>query len=55
MSTACSPSVSTGRTPGDPRPSTSLSSEDGAGWLTLFRGLSRVRLVTSDAHRRLVN
>ena len=35
------------------------SAEDGAGWLALFcglvaRGLSRVVLVTSDAHRGLV-
>ncbi len=35
------------------------SAEDGAGWLTFFRGLtarglSGVRLVTSDAHRGLV-
>ncbi|ABW10816.1 transposase mutator type [Parafrankia sp. EAN1pec] len=37
-----------------------VSSEDGAGWLAFFRGLvarglSGVRLVTSDAHRGLVN
>ncbi len=36
------------------------SSEDGAGWLAFFRdltarGLSGVRLVTSDAHRGLVD
>jgi transposase-like protein len=36
-----------------------VSSEDGAGWLAFFRGLvarglSGVRLVTSDAHRDLV-
>jgi transposase-like protein len=36
------------------------SGEDGAGWLAFFRGLvarglSGVQLVTSDAHRRLVN
>jgi transposase-like protein len=36
------------------------SSEDGAGWLAFFRdltarGLSGVKLVTSDAHRGLVN
>ena len=36
------------------------TSEDGAGWLAFFRdlaarGLSGVRLVTSDAHRGLVN
>ena len=35
------------------------SAEDGAGWLAFFRdltarGLSGVRLVTSDAHRGLV-
>ncbi|CAO5251592.1 transposase [Frankia sp. AgKG'84/4] len=37
-----------------------VSSEDGTGWLAFFRGLvarglSGVRLVTSDAHRGLVN
>ncbi|SNQ51815.1 transposase [Frankia canadensis] len=37
-----------------------VSSEDGAGWLAFFRGLvarglSGVRLVTSDAHRGLIN
>src|SRR5581483_10801298 len=36
------------------------SAEDGAGWLAFFRdltarGLSGVRLVTSDAHRGLVD
>jgi transposase-like protein len=36
------------------------SGEDGAGWLAFFRGLvarglSGVQLVTSDAHRGLVN
>jgi len=36
------------------------SAEDGAGWLAFFRdmadrGLTGVRLVTSDAHRGLVN
>jgi transposase-like protein len=37
-----------------------VSSEDGAGWLAFFRGLvarglSGVRLVTSDAHQGLIN
>jgi putative transposase len=30
------------------------SAEDGAGWLAFFRGLSGVRLVTSDAHPGLM-
>jgi putative transposase len=30
------------------------SSEDGAGWLASFRGLSGVLLVTSDAHAGMV-
>ncbi len=57
-STPCSRSGQRRRLPRDPRLQVS-SAEDGAGWLAFFRdltarGLSGVALVTSDAHRGLV-
>ncbi len=56
----CSRVAGHGTASAESRPSTDLlSAEDGAGWLAFFRyltarGLSGVKLVTSDAHRGLV-